>query len=613
MESILLVSLFFGLLSAFSLPLGTLTSAIWKPTDRWTAFLMSFGGGALLAALTIDLAAPSVERGDTFSLAAGCIVGGLLFIFLDQLVSRKGGFLRKFSSTIYYFRKKERERFRDLARKIRRVEALGRLGADDARLLASSVTSMSFRAGSTLFREGDPADFLFLIEEGEVDLLDPFHENRTMLTMKRGDAFGFMACFTRSPHATTAMAASECQVMRVPLEAIEDLLRASWEFEERFSAFLESQRVETYLVERQKLSIEQAHEWVGEALESLDAGEGLPSRDDDEEDGADGHHPKIAQLRHMPFLAGLPDDDLATVAAHCFVKNHRVGHTFFHASEPAERFYLVRSGEVSVIDPSLRQREPLVIRENEAFGAFSFLTGQNHSSNAVATTDCTVLVLLRHDFERLCLDLPRFAEAIRGFVEEGVLSDYLRRCHNFTEDKALAWVRRAVNNLSSGKMLPSASAMTHEISQHAGAPLAIWLGILLDGIPESFVIGASVAQDGAVSASLIAGLFLANFPESLSSSVGMRQQGMPFGKILLMWSSLTIITGIGAALGSIFFQGVPHHVHALVEGVAAGAMLTMIAQTMLPEAFIKGGSITGFSTLLGFLAAILFKSLETGG
>jgi len=612
MESILLASLLFGLLSAFSLPLGTLTSAIWKPSDRWIAFLMSFGGGALLAALTIDLAAPSVERGDTVSLAIGCVVGGLLFVFLDQLVSQRGGFLRKFSSTIYYFRKKERERFRDLARKIRRVEALGRLGADDASLLAASVSSATFREGSTIFREGDPADCIFLIEEGEVDLLDPFDKNHTLVTMKRGDAFGFMACFTRSEHATTAMATSECQVMRIPYEAIEELLRASWEFEERLSHFLESERVETYLVERQKLTREETHEWVGEALESLDAGEGLPERvaEGDHED--DGHDPKIAQLKSMPFLAALPEDVLANVASHCFVKYHRSGHTFFHAGEPAERFYLVREGSISIMNPSTRVREHIEATKNETFGAFSFLTGQRHSSNAVATTDCSVLVLLRHDFERLCLESPLFAEAIRGFVEEGVLSEYLRRCHNFTEDKALSWVRRAVNNLSSGKMIPSASSMTHEISQHHGAPIAIWLGILLDGIPESFVIGASVAKDGAVSISLIAGLFLANFPESLSSSVGMRQQGMPFGKVFLMWTSLMLLTGAGAALGSIFFQGVPHHVHALVEGVAAGAMLTMIAQTMLPEAFIKGGTITGFSTLLGFLSAILFKSFETG-
>lgn len=78
-----------------------------------------------------------------------------------------------------------------------------------------------------------------------------------------------------------------------------------------------------------------------------------------------------------------------------------------------------------------------------------------------------------------------------------------------------------------------------------------------------------------------------------------------------MWCSLVLITGVGAALGNIFFVEVPPFVFALVEGIAAGAMLTMIAQTMLPEAYFKGGSIIGFATLLGFLAAILSKLLES--
>jgi zinc transporter ZupT len=71
-----------------------------------------------------------------------------------------------------------------------------------------------------------------------------------------------------------------------------------------------------------------------------------------------------------------------------------------------------------------------------------------------------------------------------------------------------------------------------------------------------------------------------------------------------------LLTGVGAFLGAIFFQGVSPTIFALMEGVAAGAMLTMIAETMLPEASHMGGAVTGISTLLGFLAAIFFKTLE---
>jgi zinc transporter ZupT len=112
---------------------------------------------------------------------------------------------------------------------------------------------------------------------------------------------------------------------------------------------------------------------------------------------------------------------------------------------------------------------------------------------------------------------------------------------------------------------------------------------------------------GSISLSLIAGLFLSNFPEALSSSVGLREQKFSKMKILIMWTSITAATGLGAIAGNVFFVGVSESVLALVDGIAAGAMLTMIAETMLPEAFHLGGSVTGLSTLAGFLTTISSK------
>jgi zinc transporter ZupT len=163
--------------------------------------------------------------------------------------------------------------------------------------------------------------------------------------------------------------------------------------------------------------------------------------------------------------------------------------------------------------------------------------------------------------------------------------------------------------MDTGQPPPLAADLGRDLADHQGSPLAIWLGITLDGVPESLVIGASLSQSH-VSISLIVGLFLSNYPEALSSSVGMRRQGMSFARVMVMWTSLMLITGIGAALGSQFFMGAGPTAFALVEGLAAGAMLTMIAETMLPEAYIKGGSVVGMSTLMGFLVAIFSKTLE---
>ena len=163
--------------------------------------------------------------------------------------------------------------------------------------------------------------------------------------------------------------------------------------------------------------------------------------------------------------------------------------------------------------------------------------------------------------------------------------------------------------MNAGRLIPSATMMTEMVKEHPNAPMSIWLGLLMDGIPEALTIGAHLATQP-LSNSLLAGLFIANYPEALSSSKGMKEQGFSIPKILVMWTSIMLLTGILSAVGSVVFADVPESVISLLESIAAGAMLTVIAETMLPEAYAKGGSIVGLSTLLGFLAIIVIKSLE---
>ena len=84
---------------------------------------------------------------------------------------------------------------------------------------------------------------------------------------------------------------------------------------------------------------------------------------------------------------------------------------------------------------------------------------------------------------------------------------------------------------------------------------------------------------------------------------------MKVARILAMWGTLMLMTGVGAAIGALVLEEAPDALFALIEGVAAGAMLTMVAETMLPEAFHKGGGVVGLSTLAGFLLAIYCNTL----
>ena len=116
-------------------------------------------------------------------------------------------------------------------------------------------------------------------------------------------------------------------------------------------------------------------------------------------------------------------------------------------------------------------------------------------------------------------------------------------------------------------------------------------------------------EGASVSLALVGGLFLANFPEGMSSAALMKKQGSPSVLIIGMWVSLMIMTAVGAALGHLFIADAPLHWRALLQGMAAGAMLAMIAQTMLPEAYEHGGWLTGLMTVIGFLAAIWMGTL----
>src|SRR5260370_35979721 len=124
--------------------------------------------------------------------------------------------------------------------------------------------------------------------------------------------------------------------------------------------------------------------------------------------------------------------------------------------------------------------------------------------------------LFRSQFDRLLHASPELAQAVhglatqRGAVLPGEAAEDRR--------KTAAWVHAATAGLDTTLTAPTNSEVREAAARHAGAPLAIWVGIRLDGIPESLVIGSSLLQ-ATMSASLIAGLFLSNFPEALSTSV----------------------------------------------------------------------------------------------
>jgi zinc transporter, ZIP family len=141
--------------------------------------------------------------------------------------------------------------------------------------------------------------------------------------------------------------------------------------------------------------------------------------------------------------------------------------------------------------------------------------------------------------------------------------------------------------------------MTGE-SQLAGSASAIVLGTVLDGIPESFVLGASLLQEGAVPVAVVVGVFASNVPEALSGSAGLLAAGWTRMRVFRMWTWVVVASVVSTVAGRLLLDRTASAEGAFVTAFAAGALLVMLADTLMPEAFKLGGREAGLVTALGF-------------
>jgi ZIP family zinc transporter len=161
---------------------------------------------------------------------------------------------------------------------------------------------------------------------------------------------------------------------------------------------------------------------------------------------------------------------------------------------------------------------------------------------------------------------------------------------------------RKRSGFNAAEALPQASS---------GAGLAIAIGALLDGIPESVVIGVSLLEGKGVSMAMVAAVFLSNVPEGLSSASGMKKAGHSFAYVAMIWGGIALASGLSAAIGNAAFASASPALIAAITAVAAGAILAMLVDTMVPEATESVHEAAGLITVLGFLAA--FALSRTGG
>ncbi len=137
-------------------------------------------------------------------------------------------------------------------------------------------------------------------------------------------------------------------------------------------------------------------------------------------------------------------------------------------------------------------------------------------------------------------------------------------------------------------------------AQLAGTASAIVLGTVLDGIPESFVLGSSLVEEGVVPVAVVVGVFVSNVPEALSGTAGLIAAGWRRGRVFALWSAVVGASVVATVGGWLLIDSVGNAGGAFITAFAAGALLVMLADTLMPEAFQLGGREAGLVTALGF-------------
>ncbi|MEO0825743.1 MAG: cyclic nucleotide-binding domain-containing protein [Cyanobacteria bacterium J06639_16] len=268
--------------------------------------------------------------------------------------------------------------------------------------------------------------------------------------------------------------------------------------------------------------------------------------------------------------------------------------------DPGNAMFLIVEGEAEIF-----KGQQLMARlgPGEMFGEMALLTGEDRSATVIASTPMELYELDRTDFDAMLTRSPQLASGLSRILARR-LRDTMQSA---TEEKTGSeenWRRRVLESVEIEMPLSE-----QEIKQLAksSTPVAILVGTLMDNIPESLVIGFNAGSDH-VSLSFLLAVFLSNLPEALSSSTGMKRAGTPARRILLLWGGAVILSGIMAMIGSLLSGIATDWMVAGASAVAGGAILSMLASTMMPEAYELGGGSVTFSTISGFLLGFWVSS-----
>jgi CRP-like cAMP-binding protein len=449
LDAIIVSAFLYGLLSALSLPMGSITSFLWKPDDHTIAFLMAFGGGALLAALTLDLVAGTVANGHYYSLAAGCIIGSMVFITLNNIINDIGGFLRKASTTVYHLRKQEHRKFKKILSAVKRADVFRHLSNENYKVLATAIHHRSIKKGTLIFNKGDSPDELYIIASGRVALLDPRERIEPTLLLKNDD-LGWLAFLTGAPYRFTARAVEDTSLWVLPKATFFALLSQSTVLTKEVQHWLRNPATSAYLTMHHDIPSENVKLWQDRAIHNL-------LRRNNYSPAVTINHKsqdfrKIAhQIIGCDLFKSLPAEEIVAISDHLVYKQFQPGETFYFRGENAANLFIIEKGHVSMLDTLERRSHPYDLTDRYMFGYMPFLTGGNYTMATMAQVQTGAWVLHKKDFNQLLLVLPELAIQFKAFLQRQSVADHLIERQKLSHNDTVKWIKKSIHQISSKK------------------------------------------------------------------------------------------------------------------------------------------------------------------
>ena len=313
----------------------------------------------------------------------------------------------------------------------------------------------------------------------------------------------------------------------------------------------------------------------------------------------------LQKLSNVELLRSLPPEDMENILDFVVPIETHANEIIFHRGDPADALYLITGGQVNIVADTASQDHVIAsLGPGKSFGEMALLTGEMRSATVISVVPSTLLKIGKEHFEALMVVSPTLKKSVEQLNSQRILSNVQTMKHQLDKEH---WQKIAVANIHRLSKMEEMNLMQKHAS--SGTPFALFLGALMDTIPESIIIGASFVSFETYQYTFLAAVFLSNLPEAMASSHAMLESGFSTMRIFILWGSLIVAGAIAAALGNIFLLDAQPTIITFVEALAGGGILAMVASVMMPEAYEDGGAEVGLATIAGFLAAFFFTLL----